>query len=69
MIIELQVFKNGAEYWLKDEYAHRDDGPSAICPDGSRFWYNNGRRYKSEGPAKYFVVDYQWDTQGEWELK
>lgn len=30
---------------------HHDDGPAVIKPNGSRYWYRNGRLHRDDGPA------------------
>ncbi len=46
------VFKKGLKYYHNNEYRrHRIDGPAVICPDGTKFWYQNDVYHREDGPA------------------
>lgn len=48
------VYENGAHAWYHPWHytqLHRVGGPAIIWPDGSRFWYRNGRPHRDDGPA------------------
>ena len=30
---------------------HREDGPAIEWHDGTKWWYQNGRRHRTDGPA------------------
>ena len=43
----------GAIYWINNDgqlHSHNDQ-PSNIWPDGTKFWYRNGKLHREDGPA------------------
>ena len=59
MVIEEQPTKviqsNGTVIWYLaskgPSYFHREDGPALIYPDGTEYWFFNGRIHREGGPA------------------
>jgi len=39
---------------------HREDGPSFICPDGTRYWFEHGQLHRLHGPAVIFPDGVQY---------
>ncbi len=38
-------------YRNKERYYHRENGPSIICSNGSKYWHKNGQYHRLNGPA------------------
>ena len=38
-------------YRNSDDQLHREDGPAVELPEGTRFWYLNGKLHREDGPA------------------
>ena len=56
-----------AEWRDKDGLWHRDNGPAAIYPDGTRAWYQHGKLHRDDGPAAIFSDGTQeWYWLGKW---
>jgi len=49
----LKISKHGVKCWrLPNGLCHREkDLPAIIFPDGTKFWYVNGKRHRDNGPA------------------
>jgi len=47
----------GTTYWYKEGtyILHKDDGPAVEYIDGSKFWFQNGRRHRIDGPAVEYM--------------
>ena len=46
--ITLVIYKNGAQFWYKNEEYHRDDDkPAIFWSCGTKSWYKNGTEYKN----------------------
>ena len=39
---------NGYKAWFKNGIRHREDGPAIEFPDGSKYWYLDGKPYSEE---------------------
>lgn len=46
-----QYFENGNEFWYKDGFIHREDGPAAIYYEGTKCWHREGWLHREDGPA------------------
>jgi hypothetical protein len=45
-------FEDGTYFLLNmDGLPHRDDGPAVIYPDGTQYWFRNGKLHRENGPA------------------
>ena len=38
-------------YRNSDDQLHREDGPAVELPEGTRFWFLNGKLHREDGPA------------------
>lgn len=55
----------GDEYWYKDGFIHREDGPAVIYSDGSKFWYKHSLFHREDGPARIWGNgDKEWWING-----
>ena len=55
--------ESGSKIWYnEDKQHHREDGPAIIHPDGTKFWYINGKCHRLNGPAAI----YHWGYQSWW---
>jgi hypothetical protein len=51
-IIYLTLTDGVAIYYTNDNNQwHREDGPAINFPDGSEYWWLNGKRHRKDGPA------------------
>jgi len=51
--------------YYKNGKLHREEGPSVIYPDNSKFWYINGRCHREDYPAmEYGNGDKSWYYYG-----
>jgi hypothetical protein len=47
-------FKDGWQIWFDSNLSstlHRNNGPAVIKPDGTQYWYQNGKIHRDNGPA------------------
>ena len=59
------IWKDGTQYWYKNDNRHREDGPAIIYPDGDKRWYIHGKRHREDGPAVIFPDgSQQWFING-----
>ena len=42
---------DGIAAYYKNGYAHREDGPAVIYPDGTKKWLIHGNLHREDGPA------------------
>lgn len=48
----IQKYSDGNIYYYnKHRDYHREDGPAIMYTDGSKYWYQNGKRHRDDGPA------------------
>jgi hypothetical protein len=48
------AFKDGWQIWFDSSLVgtlHRVNGPAVIKPDGTQYWYYNGKVHRDNGPA------------------
>ena len=46
-------------------WAHRDDGPAVVRPNGIREWFRHGLRHREDGPAvEGLIVDDEFWLNG-----
>ena len=46
------IDKYGIKHWYNEhDQLHRTDGPATICPDGTQYWFINGKLHRTDGPA------------------
>ena len=38
-MVEIDIWKNGAKFWLLNTQRHRSNGPAIINMDGSCYWF------------------------------
>ena len=59
----------GTTRWYKDakcKILHREIGPAIECADGTKSWYQNGKRHRIDGAAiEYSDGDKAWYINGE----
>ena len=62
-----RYYRIGTVRWLDDEgCSHRLDGPAAVWPDGSQYWFNHGRYHFAHGPAYLYASgSLLWYEDGE----
>jgi len=41
----IEFFDGTKDYWIANNKLHREDGPSIVYSDGSKYWYLNGNYY------------------------
>ena len=49
----------GTTRWFKDakcDILHRENGPAIEWHDGTKSWWQNGRRHRTDGPAIVYAV-------------
>jgi hypothetical protein len=50
----IHISDTEVKYYFKDRemtILHRVDGPAVVFPNGSQFWYQNGKLHREDGPA------------------
>ena len=57
---ELYIHTSSQGYtrYYKDQamkILHRTDGPALVSPDGTEWWYRNGKLHRLDGPALVYV--------------
>jgi hypothetical protein len=64
MIPRIERCNNSISYYCGD-YLHREGEPAIIFYNGTKFWYNMGRRHREDGPAiEYSNGDREWFYNG-----
>jgi len=48
----MKLWNNTRQVWYLNGKLHREDGPAAIDPNGTKRWYLNGKRHREDGPAE-----------------
>lgn len=65
--VEKVIDENGTIRWFKKgtEIFHKEDGPAIELTNGSRFWYQNGKRHRLDGPAREYNSGHKyWYIEG-----
>lgn len=58
----LYVSPAGTKYWKNiSKMNHREDGPAVEFVNGTRWWFNNGKKHRVDGPAVEYI-----DGSEEW---
>lgn len=57
------IYPNGAEWWFRMGYIHRDgDLPAITSPGGRMVYCKNGLRHRDNGPAEISTYEQAWYT-------
>ncbi len=47
-----EIDSDGTKHWRNAKgQLHREDGPAAEYPNGTKVWYRNGQLHRLDGPA------------------
>lgn len=64
-ILECVAFNDGWIMWYdKDFNLHNDNGPAVIKPDGTKYWYRNGKLHNDNGPAVIRTTENEYWNNG-----
>ena len=53
--------KSKIEFKLNNKLHRENDKPAIICPNGTKYWYQNDKRHRTDGPAVIWC-----DGEEEW---
>lgn len=59
------VFPTGTKKYFKDGFLHRDGAPAIEWSTGATFWYYNGKRHCTIGPAVVMGNTREWWIDGQ----
>ena len=56
-----EIDADGNKFWRNPKgQLHREDGPAVEYASGTKYWYQNNKKYREDGPAVEFVDVVKW---------